>query len=164
MGNRDREAASHLGGTFKYSSSSCLLDRMALSCYREAGDKTAKLWDAKSGQLLRTLEGQFEITSGRLPIRRTAPRWPRAAAITQSNCGTPRPGGCCAPCRGIRVGSGQLRSLPDGSRLLSGSDGTLRVWEPAEWTAATYLGGPLKKRHLRSLFAGRRHGGLGQRR
>ena len=94
-------------------------------------DKTLKLWDAATGELLRTFEGT------RVGSRRWRSRPTAAGAVGQRDNTVQAVGGghaasCCAPSRATRIAVRSVAFSPDGRQVLSGSgDTTTRVWNVA---------------------------------
>ena len=91
-------------------------------------DTTVKLWEVRSGKLLRTLEGQQDTVLAWRLIRR-AGRWPAGVMTTRSSSGNAQ-----------RQAAPHARRTPDwvwsvafdpqGGTLASGSDDkTVKLWE-----------------------------------
>ena len=69
-----------------------------------SADETIRLWDAETGECLRTLEGHKE-ESRASPLIRRAASWPAGMMTKRSSCGRRPAGGCCARWKGTRRAS-----------------------------------------------------------
>ena len=78
----------------------------------QATDRTLKLWDAETGQELRTLAGHTDRPSMPVPSAPTAPGWSRRATTRRSSSGTQRRAGRSAPSRATPEGSRRVPSAP----------------------------------------------------
>ena len=102
---------------------------MASSC-QWLDDNTVRLWEARSGQLVRTLEGHTAAVRSVAwaPDGTAARQW--RCSTTRCGCGRRVVADWCAPWRATRIGSGAWRGRPMAQQLASGADdSTVRLWE-----------------------------------
>ena len=92
-------------------------------------DKTARVWDAKTGAELLTLKGHTDVRQSAWRSARTG-RGSSPGMTGRRGCGTPGPGPSCSPSRGTPDRSLGVAFSPDGSRIVTGvDDKTAKVWD-----------------------------------
>ena len=130
VGREDRGRAPHPQGAHERRAVGVVQPGRVADRHRRADDKTAKVWDAKTGAELLTLKGHTDrVSFGVVQPGRVADRH-RRARTRRRRCGTPRPGPSCSPSRGTPSGVDSASFSPDGSRIVTGSsDRTAKVWD-----------------------------------
>ena len=101
-----------------------------------SGDKTARVWEAASGQPPGHPPGPSRGRIGRcVQPGRPAPGHGQLRTRPRG-CGRPPVGSSWPPCRAIKTRMGSAAFSPDGQRLVTASsDKTARVWERRQWAA-----------------------------
>ena len=119
-------------------------------------DRTAKVWDAKTGAELLTLKGHTGrrhfgvVQPGRVAGRH------RELTTGRRRSGTPRPAPRSSPSRGTPTAVMSASFSPDGSRIVTASwDRTAKVWDARTGAEVLTLKGHTDARHFGVVQPGR---------